>query len=71
MKLYSFNFIFVDRKVGPKHQHIREHASSLPVALNKASRFFMKGKTRKERNDISTSGLKIEAVVVGEAEVQS
>ena len=73
MKTFAFKFVYVDRREGPRHEHIRENASSLPVATARATRYFMKTKTRKQRNDIATSGVKIEAVIVGDykPEVQS
>ena len=68
MKIYNIKFVFQDRKVGPLHNYMRQEASSLPVALGKATRRFMNDRTRKERFDINQAGLKVEVISVGKVE---
>ena len=61
MKEYSVKCIFEDRKLGAGvGRTIRVQASSVTVAIGKASREFWQSLTRKERFDAQRS-LKIEA----------
>ena len=60
---FDVQFEYVDREKGPgAGTSIKvEAASSFPVAIAKATREFWKGRSRKERFDIGTGGLKISA----------
>ena len=63
MKDFSVRCTFTDRRVGPGvGRTIRVQATSIAVAIGKASREFWKGLSRKERFDAQSS-LKIEARV--------
>jgi len=58
---FDVQFEYVDREKGPgTGASIKvEAASSFPVAIAKATREFWKARSRKERFDIGTGGLKI------------
>jgi len=63
MRTYSVRFRYDDRKVGPEGRSIQVQASSIPVAISKATREFWSGLTRKQHFDAS-KGLKVEATLV-------
>lgn len=51
MKIYSIQFRYDDRKHGPNGRTIRIEATTQKVAINRATREFLSGLTRKERAD--------------------
>lgn len=71
MKTFEISFRYQDRKNGPEESTITLDASSLPGAIAKATREFVKGLDRKQRFDMNKNGLEVKAVCadteVGEA----
>ena len=65
MKTFQVEFLYQDRKNGPEGSTVKVDASSLPGAIAKATREFVKGLDRKQRFDMNKSGLEIKAVCVG------
>lgn len=61
MKTFDVNFRYQDRKDGAVASTIKVDASSLPGAVGKAVREFVKGLDRKQRFDMNKSGLEITA----------
>ncbi len=61
MKSFEVNFRYQDRKDGVAASTIKVDASSLPGAVGKAVREFVKGLDRKQRFDMNKSGLEITA----------
>ena len=61
MKTFEVNFRYQDRKDGAVASTIKVDASSLPGAVGKAVREFVKGLDRKQRFDMNKSGLEITA----------
>ena len=64
MKTFQVEFRYQDRK-GPEGSTVKVDASSLPGAIAKATRTFVKGLDRKQRLDMNKNGLEIKAVCVG------
>ena len=64
MKTFHVEFRYQDRK-GPEGSTVKVDASSLPGAIAKATREFVKGLDRKQRCDMNKNGLDIKAVCVG------
>ena len=64
MKTFQVEFRYQDRK-GPEGSTVKVDASSLPGAIAKATRTFVKGLDRKQRFDMNKNGLEIKAVCVG------
>ena len=64
MKTFEVSFRYEDRKNGPEGSTIKIDASSLPGAIAKATRQFVKGLDRKQRFDMNKNGLEIKAVTV-------
>jgi hypothetical protein len=64
MKTFEVSFRYEDRKNGPESSTIKIDASSLPGAIAKATRQFVKGLDRKQRFDMNKNGLEIKAVTV-------
>jgi hypothetical protein len=64
MKTFEVSFRYQDRKNGPEGSTVKLDASSLPGAIAKATREFVKGLDRKQRFDMNKSGLEIKAVCV-------
>jgi hypothetical protein len=64
MKTFQVEFRYQDRK-GPEGSTVNVDASSLPGAIAKATREFVKGLDRKQRFDMNKNGLEIKAVCVG------
>ncbi len=65
MKTFQVEFRYQDRKNGPDGSTVKVDASSLPGAIAKATRTFVKGLDRKQRFDMNKNGLEIKAVCVG------
>ena len=65
MKTFQVEFRYQDRKNGPEGSTVKVDASSLPGAIAKATREFVKGLDRKQRFDMNKNGLEIKAVCVG------
>jgi hypothetical protein len=65
MKTFQVEFRYQDRNNGPEGATVRVDASSLPGAIAKATRTFVKGLDRKQRFDVNKNGLEIKAVCVG------
>jgi hypothetical protein len=64
MKTFEVSFRYQDRKNGPEGSTVKLDASSLPGAIAKATREFVKGLDRKQRFDMNKSGLEVKAVCV-------
>jgi hypothetical protein len=65
MKTFEVSFRYQDRKAGPDGRSVKVDASSLPGAIAKATREFVKGLDRRQRFDMNKNGLEIKAVSVG------
>jgi hypothetical protein len=65
MKTFQVEFSYQDRANGPQGSTVKVDASSLPGAVAKATREFVKGLDRKQRFDMNKSGLEIKAVSAG------
>jgi len=61
MKTFSVQFRYQDRTAGTVESTVSVDASSLPGAVAKATREFVKSLDRKQRFDMSKSGLEIAA----------
>ena len=64
MKTFEISFRYQDRKNGPEGSTVKLDASSLPGAIAKATREFVKGLDRKQRFDMNKNGLEVRAVCV-------
>jgi hypothetical protein len=64
MKTFEVSFRYQDRNSGPSGPTVKLDASSLPGAVAKATREFVKGLDRKQRFDLNKNGLEIKAVLV-------
>jgi hypothetical protein len=62
MKTFRVQFQYQDRKTGSEGKTVTVDASSLPGAVAKATREFVKGLDRKQRFDMNKSGLDIKAI---------
>lgn len=74
MKTFEVSFSYQDRKDGVVASTVKLDASSLPGAVAKATREFVKGLDRKQRFDMNKNGLELKAVHVaggGEAAAAS
>jgi hypothetical protein len=67
MKSFEVQFRFQDRSEKPVESTVNMDASSLPGAVAKAARQFVKGLDRKQRFDMNKNGLEIRAKSVGTA----
>jgi hypothetical protein len=65
MKTFEVSFSYLDRTNGTEESTVKLNASSLPGAVAKATREFVKGLDRKQRFDLNKNGLEIKAVSVG------
>ena len=65
MKTFEVNFRYRDRNEGTVESTVTVEASSLPGAVGKAAREFVKGLDRKQRFDMNKNGLEITAKSVG------
>ena len=64
MKTFEVSFRYQDRTKGSEASTVKLDASSLPGAIAKATREFVKGLDRKQRFDMNKHGLEIRAVAV-------
>jgi len=67
MKSFEVQFRYQDRTEGNVESTVKVDASSLPGAVGKAVREFVKGLDRKQRFDMNKNGLEITAKSVGTA----
>jgi hypothetical protein len=67
MKTFEVQFRFRDRSEETVESTVTAEASSLPGAVAKATRGFVKGLDRKQRFDMNKNGLEITAKSVGTA----
>jgi hypothetical protein len=65
MKTFEVHFRYQDRNEGTVESTVKVDASSLPGAVAKAARDFVKGLDRKQRFDMNKNGLEITAKPVG------
>jgi hypothetical protein len=65
MKTFEVQFRYRDRNEGVAESTVKVEASSLPGAVGKATREFVKGLDRKQRFDMNKNGLEITAKSVG------
>ena len=68
MKTFQIEFRYQDRKDEPGESSTKIDATSLPGAIAKATREFVKGLDQKQRFDMNKNGLEIKAVSVGKEE---
>ena len=61
MKAFEVQFRYRDRKEESIQSAVKVEASSLPGAVGKAAREFVKGLDRKQRFDMNKNGLEITA----------
>jgi hypothetical protein len=61
MKTFEVQFRYRDRNEGTVESTVKVDASSLPGAVGKAVREFVKGLDRKQRFDMNKNGLEITA----------
>jgi hypothetical protein len=61
MKTFELQFRYQDRTEGTLESTVKVEASSLPGAVGKAVREFVKGLDRKQRFDMNKNGLEITA----------
>jgi len=64
MKTFEISFRYQDRSNSSEGSAVKVDASSLPGAVAKATREFVKGLDRKQRFDMNKNGLEIRAVHV-------
>jgi hypothetical protein len=67
MKSFEVQFRYQDRTAGTAESTVKVDASSLPGAVGKAVREFVKGLDRKQKFDMNKNGLEITAKSVGTA----
>ncbi len=65
MKRFEVQFRYRDRNEGTVESTVKVEASSLPGAVGKAAREFVKGLDRKQRFDMNKNGLEITAQSFG------
>ena len=65
MKSFEVQFRFRDRTESTVESTVKADASSLPGAVGKAVREFVKGLDRKQRFDMNKNGLEISAKSTG------
>jgi hypothetical protein len=65
MKTFEVQFRFRDRNEETVESTVKVDASSLPGAVAKATRSYVKGLDRKQRFDMNKNGLEITAKAVG------
>jgi hypothetical protein len=64
MKTFEITFAYEDRANGKASATVKADASSLPGAVAKATREYVKKLDRKQRFDMNKNGLEIKAVHV-------
>jgi hypothetical protein len=67
MKTFEVQFRFRDRNDATVESTVKVEGSSLPGAVGKAARAFVKGLDRKQRFDMNKNGLEITAKSAGTA----
>jgi len=67
MKTFEVHFRYRDRTEATVESTVKTDASSLPGAVGKATREFVKGLDRKQRFDMNKNGLEISAKPIGTA----
>ena len=67
MKAFEVQFRYRDRSEETRESTVKVEASSLPGAVGKAVREFVKGLDRKQRFDMNKNGLEITAKSTGTA----
>lgn len=65
MKTFEVQFRYRDRNEGTAESTVKVEASSLPGAVGKAAREFVKALDRKQRFDMNKNGLEITAKPIG------
>ena len=70
MKSFEVRLRYQDRNGETAQSTVKVDASSLPGAVAKAAREFVKGLDRKQRFDMNKNGLEITAKSAGAAETQ-
>ena len=65
MKTFEVQFRYRDRNEETLESTVKVEASSLPGAVGKAAREFVKGLDRKQKFDMNKNGLEITAKSVG------
>jgi hypothetical protein len=65
MKTFEVQFRYRDRNEGTAESTVKVEASSLPGAVGKAAREFVRGLDRKQRFDMNKNGLEITAKSIG------
>ena len=65
MKTFEVQFRYRDRNEETVEATVKVEASSLPGAVGKAAREFVKGLDRKQKFDMNKNGLEISAKSVG------
>lgn len=68
MKTFEVQFRYRDRTESAVEATVKAEASSLPGAVGKAVREFVKGLDRKQRFDMNKNGLEITAKFLGATE---
>ena len=71
MKAFEVQLNFRDRSDQAVESTVNVEASSLPGAVAKATRQFVKGLDRKQRFDMNKNGLEIKAKATGSAAEES
>jgi transcription initiation factor IIE alpha subunit len=71
MKTFEVSLSFQDRSSNTESSTVKIDASSIPGAIAKATREFVKKLDRKQRFDMNKNGLEIKAVHVASAEKES
>ena len=71
MKTFEISFHYQDRNNAAQESTSKIDASSLPGAVAKATREFVKLLDRKQRFDMNKNGLEIKAVAVASAEKEA
>ncbi len=67
MKTFEVQFRYRDRTEATVQSSLKVEASSLPGAVGKAAREFVKGLDRKQRFDMNKNGLEMTAKLIGAA----
>ena len=70
MKTFEVRFRYQDRNQGPVESTVKVDASSLPGAVGKAARDFVKKLDRKQRFDMNKNGLEISTKAIEAPEGQ-
>jgi hypothetical protein len=71
MKTFEVSLSFEDRTGNSESSTVKLDASSIPGAIAKATREFVKKLDRKQRFDMNKNGLAIKAVYIGSVEKES